>query len=383
MTKEQQGQQAQTKSQQRPSLTQENVSIIESPATLPDFSKRAQLSGLPHHATTRQLRQQHVLNLQRWHGNHFVQRHMADNRIARQDEEEAVEAPPMNSAVLAFDEEIEGHAAPAGFVQLQPAGSGNTANINLVVNAPNVVRMSEKDIAAAHGRPNIAGWTSSQLRSSPTPPTAHSISITLTLNFTMELASEYSGVPLQILQDHENGHVKIAKRIAEDLKENLKFDLEALPDFTADNEVQAAAIVRRVTQDFVTDDRKEQDAFDAADYHRMTQAYLGSKTPLADLEAQSAAIKSMADALRGFKAAVDLGTLIQFMAQQVVQAGSGLSADDLSRLQYNPEFKALVGSIQREVRWMLDMGDSIGSYLFDLMSQVDVTLMKFAWAAPS
>jgi hypothetical protein len=66
----------------------------------------------------------------------------------------------------------------------------------------------------------------------------------------------------------------------------------------------------------------------------------------------------------------------------VVQAGSGLSADDLSRLQYNPEFKALVGSCQREVRWMVEMGDSIGSYLFDLMTQVDATLMKFAWAAP-
>jgi hypothetical protein len=79
---------------------------------------------------------------------------------------------------------------------------------------------------------------------------------------------------------------------------------------------------------------------------------------------------------------MDLGTLIQFMAQQVVQMGQGLSADDLARLQYNPQFKALVGSCQREVRWMLEMGDSIGSYLFDLMTEVDVTLMKFAWAPP-
>lgn len=378
MSKEQQAESKQQKAQ-RPSPTVESAPLAES---LLAFPGSLAPGGLPDHATARPWRQQHILHLQKRHGNHFVQRHLADELVARQDEEEEVEAPPMSAAVLAFEEEIEGYAAPDGLVQLQPDGGANTATINLTVNPPNVVRKPEKDIASAHGRSEIAGWTSSQLRSSATPPTAHSITINLTLNFTMELASEYSGVPLQILQDHENGHVKIATRLAEDLKDNLKFDLEALPDFTATNEVKASEIVRRITQDYVSDDRKEQDAFDTADYHRMTQAYLGSKTPLADLEAQSPAIKGMADALRGFKAAVDLGTLIQYMAQQVVQAGQGLSADDLARLQYNPEFKALVGSCQRDVRWMVDMGDALGSYLFDLMTEVDNTLMRFTWAAP-
>lgn len=307
---------------------------------------------------------------------------LAVEKIQREDEE-----PLLNPQALTLEEELKGHALtklqrrPDGSIQRQPGGGGTTANISLDVKPPTVNRLPEQTISSRHGSAGIAGWTKAKLRASPTPPTKDHIDIKLTLTFTMDLAEEYRGEVLAVLQDHENGHVKISTDLVNKLKDDLKWYLESLPDFTADNEVAAAGAVKRAVRNFVTDDEEAQKAFDASDYPRMTQAYLGAKTPLADLEAQSPAIAGMATALRGLIAAFDLGTLIQETAQGVIDAAGAVSGNDLHRLQYNREFKNLVAAAKYKINQMLEWENLLGEYMAGLLRETVSALGKFTWSA--
>ena len=71
----------------------------------------------------------------------------------------------------------------------------------------------------------------------------------------------------------------------------------------------------------------------------MHQAYLGARTPLADLEAQSPTILHASTSLRVFNNLITSQgqSIVAVLAQSVINSAQALSTDDRNKLQYNPE----------------------------------------------
>lgn len=386
MSKEQQSQPKQNQVQ-RPSRTVESAPM---PENLAVFSGLSALSGLPDHATTRPLRQQALLHMQKQHGNAYVQRHLHPEDVQLSEEDEA----PLPTEGLGAQEELEGHgdlgrqaviqredgpgaAAPAA------APPSPTANITLTVNPPTIVRSPEADISASHGAENIAGWCTPAYNVSVTSRTATTIGMTVTLSFTIELASEYTGDRLSVLSDHENGHVIIGERLArQHFVTDLQTNLQALPNFSAGPPIQTQIVA--AANGFTTAEGTESRAYDTADYPRMREAYFGVRTPLADLAAASAPIQRMIDALQAFNNyvtnmdALDTDeSALENVTHPIIQARTALSQTDVSRLQYNPEFKTLVATSQNFVAGMKDHVSETGGIN---LHEIELTLATFTWA---
>ncbi len=370
---------------------------------------------LPSHPTAQSMRRRAVLQLQQLHGNHYVQRVLArgvsNGSIQRQDEPEVQRS-------LGLDEELEGH--PSGDIRpdIQRDGegeteegeaeeAGTTANITLSANEPTITRPRQAAIEARHG-PNIAGWTTPRDRIRVPNKTPTTITITITLTFRIELAREYTGDRLSVLQDHENHHPTIARNVAQEyLVDNLRTALEALPNFDDEAPIQAA--IESAHNDFVTNEGTEARAFDTNDYSRMEEAYYGVRTPLADLASATAAVQTMVTAIDSFNSSAaaepeaeaaepsaetaetegetpeEVGespeqansTRIIALAQPVIDARAGLAQVDVDRLQYNPEFKGKVSTASGHVTTL--SGTPLNEAAQNKLQELQTSLNGFTW----
>ncbi|MGB3714971.1 MAG: hypothetical protein WA996_11135 [Candidatus Promineifilaceae bacterium] len=357
---------------------------------------------LPAHSTARSLRQAAVLQLQQLHGNHYVQRVLAtgasNGSIRSQSEREL----QLSAEGLGLDEELEGHPSGGIMPYIQRDGeeesgegdaeeSAPTVNISLTANEPTITRPSQAAIEARHGA-NIAGWTTPRDTILVPSKTDTSITITITLNFRIKLAREYTGDRLAVLQDHENHHPTIARNVAQEyLVDNLRTALEALPDFRDGAPIQAA--IQSAHNDFVSNEGTEARAFDTADYSRMEEAYYGVRTPLADLASATAAVQTMVTAIDSFNSGATAepeaaegeeesaeeanSTRIIALAQPVIDARAGLAQVDVDRLQYNMEFKGKVTTAGGHVTTL--GGTSLNEAAQTKLQELQTTLNGFTW----
>jgi hypothetical protein len=265
------------------------------------------------------------------------------------------------------------------------------ATVTYTKNEPNIIRKPAADIAAGHGQADAAGWTTPRYNVGVPFANPSRIDLNVTLDFDMELASEYTGATLSVLQDHENGHVNIGR---EKGQTHLVDDLESgLESNAALSRPIIQTAIGSATSTFVTEEQTASQSYDATDYPRMHQAYLGARTPLADLESASGTIRAAAAKLRSFIGGVSVGTQGQaaLFANDATDACQALSVNELSVLQYNPEFKALVASARSKI------DEYIESFHYDLwiiefslltdttrtaLETLAMALDGFTWSAP-
>lgn len=342
-----------------------------------------------------------VTHLQQQVGNRAVNRMLNDNAVMRQVDggvrEEETDSQPINVSGLGRQEELTGHGNTGGgqvgnMAEIQRNGGGAVAaNISLTSNPPLEMTLPAADIAANHSRPGVAGWTTPQYDIQVPSASPSQIDINVTMDYDMELAEEYSGDILRVLRDHEFGHVNIGNQKAQQhLVNNLESNLEAQPALTRTN-IQAA--INTAANTFVAQEGTGSQSYDAMDYPRMQQAYLGARLPLADLEARSGKIAKMAGALRQFNAQgpAAVETQINSLTQAVLDAADALSTDEVSQLQYNAGFASLVASCRAKIDevlerfnwdlWILEfstLSQDVRRKLDELRSSLD----GFTWRSP-
>jgi len=258
-------------------------------------------------------------------------------------------------------------SAPVPYVQKR-GPFGVEATISLTVNPPSITRRPAAEIEADHGRPGVAGWTTPVYRSPDPTGDAANINIDFTLDFAMEIAEEYTGTRGQILQDHEQGHVDIGRRKAQEhFVNNLKANLESQ---VALNRANVGTALAAAQTNFTNEEEADSQAYDNADYPRMEQAYLGARTPLSDLEDVSEGISDVAMTMRNFnsQAMEAEEEEISSLAQEVISKTDALTPDDLAQLQYNPEFKVLV--------------DLVRSKIFEVIQRIAWENIDFEFSSP-
>ena len=353
-----------------------------------------------------------ILNLQRQIGNQSVVSLLQGPRhIQRQptDSDSEAEEEPFETSGFGLQGRMTGHgftptpnrAARSGdplpntianpLIQRQ-GGNGVTVNATFTSNAPTITRAPAESIAAGHGRPNVAGWTTPRYNFQVPFANPSRIDFSVTMDYDMELASEYTGDTLSVLQDHEMGHVNIGKDKGKThLVDDLKSQYEGQSALTRAGIVSArnnAAMLFQNEEGVASED------YDSADYPRMQQAYLGARTPLADLEAKSPAILQASSSLRAFSgAAAGVGQgIMRGLALGVMNSAAALSADDRSQLQYNPEFKALVSQAQQIITdyieahhfdfFLMDF-NMLAEETMSVLENLRTVLAGFTWQAPS
>lgn len=338
------------------------------------------LADLPAQSNARTVRQDAVLRLQRRLGNNYVQR-----QIARQADEEG--DVPVSAEGLGLEAELEGH--PFGPVLQREDEAGDApaetlaADVTLELKAPAVKRPTEKQIQDKHGVQGIAGYTKPTIKFAVPEAKKYSIKVKVIITFAMDLASEYTGGRLQVLRDHEDSHILIAEKVAnEHVIKPLKSEIEALKEFNSSTKPKINPMFNDKYQKFKDEEKIESDAFDAVDYPRMKQAYLGVKTSLANLAAGSAKIKTMSAAMDAFNngaaGAADADSIGK-LTKAVADAQAALSADDLARLQYNEEFKGKVSTAQGIVSKMTEKPDALAEGVKAKLDELSPILDKFTW----
>jgi hypothetical protein len=314
----------------------------------------------------------------------------------------ATAAVQIDASQLGVREELPGHgdnqathddvSAPGA----ESEGSRPTPNVDVVVamtvNPPTEEPKPAADIAEAHDRPGVAGWTTPAYEIEVPHVDQDDIDVDVTLDFNIELAEEYTGDTLKVLRDHEYGHVEIGKDVgSEHLVDGLHDDLSALPDFSSAPPIQGAIV--STAQEFNAAEGNASRAYDNIDYPRMQQAYLGARTPLTDLEAASTKIASMAEALRDFNTALPQADEddVVGLAQEMIDARDGLDDDELARLQYNGEFKALVRECQGITEafvesyhwdlWIIEFS-TLDEAARQKLNELKIVLEGFTWEPP-
>ncbi|MDQ2808828.1 MAG: DUF922 domain-containing Zn-dependent protease [Chloroflexota bacterium] len=296
--------------------------------------------------------------MQQTYGNRAVQRMMAVQRdpapAAPADPQQAPAPPDLSGT--AITRELPGHgdtgtgatataAPPTTAPPSAPTAPHYTAGVTINPSAPAIARPRGELIADAHGRPGAMGWTTPFINVPDPAVAGTNLNITVNLTFQMELAAEYVDGRLSVLQDHENVHVEIAKKKADlHLKQELEAALNAM---TAFSRTGYTAALQGAINKFISEEAKDSQTFDNVDYPRMVAAYRGVRVPLATLAAGSRGIRTMVGTLTAFNAGVrptaDEDRVVS-LAQGVIGATGGVSATDLTPLQYNPGFKALAAS---------------------------------------
>jgi hypothetical protein len=318
--------------------------------------------------------------------------------IARQ---VAEEQSPLDPAQLGLQRELPGHG-DNGTAQNQgaaPAAGGGgrspaivNAVVGMTVNPPTEESKPAADIAAAHNKPGVAGWTTPAYDIKVPHVDPNRIDVNVTLDFKIELAQEYKDDTLKVLRDHEYGHVDIGKEEGQEhLVNGLHDDLSALPNFSSAPPIRQAIV--KAAQQFSAAEGNASQAYDSLDYPRMEQAYLGARTPLAKLEAAAPNITTMAKALRGFASAISRTNAkgMITLAQKIIEARDRLTEDELAQLQYNPEFKKLVTESQAKIEafiesyhwdlWIIEFS-TLGEEARNKLDELKITLADFTWQAP-
>ena len=353
--------------------------------------------------------------LQRMGGNAYVQRLLrktaASDQVQRDPKPEEEPAPDLSGLGLG-NQKLPGHGqtgggapAPTGPTATTPPSAGVvTANINLTVHAPSIVRKTAREIASSHGRAGSAGWTTPAYSISDPVAVGNSLTINVTLDFTIELDSERQDEALAVISDHEQGHVHIGEAKArQHLVTGFKSALEALPRLTRSGYTSAQ---NTAITNFTTEEGNDSRDYDAVDYPRMMLANTGAKTPLSTLARRFPDIAAGASSLRAYAQAfrmatysfniiiIDDATVIS-RADAVIAATDAMSADSLNLLQYNPQFKALVSNVrlfnnqytqqQRngpEFMNQMPSDENISAPVREKLQILEAALGFYSWSAP-
>ena len=318
-------------------------------------------------------------------------------RAEEEEEDTAASTPektPADASKLGLKERLPGHGneGDAGGQAEDAKGKsgappeGVDVEIVLSANPPEEERRAEADIAKDHNKPGVAGWTTTEYLVRVPHLDLTSIDVEVVLDFDIELAQEYSGEQLQVLRDHEYGHVNIGKEEAQEhLVDDLKGHLDAFPDFSDTAQVQHGLV--SAGNLFEVEEGNASRAYDNLDYPRMQQAYYGARTPLADLEAGSPMIATAAEALRQFIAMEPpVGQdMVGSAAETAIKACEDLGDEELSRLQYNREFKHLVDQALIDIGkwnvWLVEFTEPDATTSRTL-EQLVFMLEGFEWKPP-
>ncbi len=340
---------------QKPQLTptaKEGAQAQTSPYALPALPQAGWMA-LPQHATTRPQRQAQLLQMQRQQGNRFVQRKLAHLQRTEGEEEAAAAPKVIDASGVSINEKLPGYGLTP-FIQRAPAKEKVKAHVGLTSNSPGMVAMPAAAIGASHGRPDAVGWTTPQFDVKVTYLDEQNVHVKVTLDFMVELPIDYDADAAEVVIDHELGHVRIGERKAQKhLVDEVKAEFEKLDK--VENAAQVQSVLAAGAQKFKDSEKEASNSYDNTDYARMVEAYQGVRKTLSELASKSAAIAQVAGALRSINSRLlmnfrnhDFGT-IETLADAAIAARGTLSAQELARLQYNKEFKALVSSCKEKI----------------------------------
>ncbi|MEI2612115.1 MAG: hypothetical protein V9G20_26055 [Candidatus Promineifilaceae bacterium] len=317
-----------------------------------------QLPALANYPTTRPQRQAQVLQMQKQQGNRSVQRTLA--HLQRTDgEEEAAAAPRvLNAGGINIHEQVPGYGLiPTLQRAPTPAKPAEKvkSHVKLKSNSPQMQALPAAAIGAAHGRPDAVGWTTPQWDVAVSYADEQNVHVAVTLDFRVELPIDYDADAAAVVIDHELGHVRIAERKAQThMVDEVNAEFQKLDKVESESQIQT--ILNGASAKLKEAEKQASTQYDNTDYARMVEAYQGVRKSLAELASKSAAIAQVADSLRSVNnrlllslRSYDFGT-IQSLADAAIAARGGLSAQELARLQYNKEFKGLVGTCQSRIQ---------------------------------
>jgi hypothetical protein len=321
---------------------------------------------LAEYANTRPQRQAQLLQMQKQQGNRFVQRRLADLQRTEGEEEAAAAPKVINASGVSINEKLPGYGLTP-LIQRAPAKEKVKAHVGLTSNSPGMVALPAAAIGASHGRPDAVGWTTPQFNVKVTYADEQNVHVKVILDFMVELPIDYDSAAAEVVIDHELGHVRIGERKAQKhLVDEVKAEFEKLDKVEDASQIQS--VLAAGAQKFKDAEKEASNSYDNTDYARMVEAYQGVRKTLSELASKSAAIAQVAGALRGVNSRLlmnlrnhDFGT-IEALADAAITARGALSAQELARLQYNKEFKALVGSCKGKIE---------ATRRFDLMIGVD------------
>lgn len=345
------------------------------------------LEELPAQSNAFAARKKAVLQLQRHLGNEHVQRQIAQHQIARQEEETN---QTLSTEGMGITLELEGHAASPAVQREDGADAGEAeaakpaVDVSIKLNPPKVKRMTEKQVQQKHGKPDIAGYTKPEIDISVPTFKTQEIKVVVTLDFKMDLASEYTGGRLQVLRDHEDAHILIAEKVAKEyVVEPLESFLGEMSEFSQGNASDIQTKLGEVVQDFKTEEGTESESFDNVDYPRMKDAYYGVATSLADLASGSAEIKAMVEAMDAFnsgaKAAAKDKDALGDLAKAIVDGQSALGETNMARLQYNSDFKGKVTQAQGLVEELKKKPEDLAEGASGKLDELTPVLASFTW----
>jgi hypothetical protein len=270
--------------------------------------------------------------------------------------------------------QVKGHTSGAGAIAVQRQASPPPIKLSttaVIFKEPDIIRKPSSEIVAEHGRKGIAGWTTPFYEIKFPVVKDNEIQVDTVISFKMEMDNTYRGGFLSVLQDHEQGHVRIAQEKAKaTFGDQLGNALQAMPDYKQRKPIADARDAAVAA--FSTQEGAASKAYDDTDYPRMANAYYGVKTPLAKLIAQSTAIRRLTNAmwslmvLSGKKRLSP--TTVATRANAISKARDVLPDDDMDILQYNMGFKGYLGrcsAVVSELRQRSDLDDDAQAHLRD------------------
>lgn len=303
-----------------------------------------------------------LLAAQRQAGNHAV-----DLALQRQ---AATGLPEFDLAVL----QVTGQTPGAGAIAVQRQTSPppiKLSSATVIFKEPDIVRKPSSEIVTEHGRKGIAGWTTPFYEIKFPVVKENEIQVDTVISFKMEMDNTYRGGFLSVLQDHEQGHVRIGQEKARaTFGDQLGNALQALPNYKQQKPIVDARDA--AIKAFAKQEGAASKAYDDTDYPRMANAYYGVKTPLVKLIAQSTAIRRLTNAmwslmvLSGKKKLS--ATTVAARANAVSKARDMLPDEDMDMLQYNLGFKGYLrrcSGVISELRQRSDMDDDAQAHLRD------------------
>jgi hypothetical protein len=338
------------------------------------------LPDLPAQSNAQSARQQALLQMQRHLGNAYVQRQIAE----QEDKNRNLSTKGMGMTLW-----LEGHADHLA-VQREDEASEEEAppkpsvDISIKLNKPTIKYMSEKKVQQKHDREDIAGYTKPGINIGVPVFKPQKIKIVVTLDFFMDLASEYKGGRKQVLRDHEDSHILIAEKVAKEwVVDPLKDDIAEFDEFNQGNAAEVKGKFGPRLKDFEREEGIASQDYDDLDYPRMDEAYFGVATSLADLSSGSEEVKNMVSAMDAFnagaKAAAGDAEALGGLTKAVTEAQEALGDTNLARLQYNKDFKKKVSTAQAIVAKLSKKPDKLAEGVKDKLDEISPALEKFTW----
>ncbi|KRA37247.1 MULTISPECIES: DUF922 domain-containing protein [unclassified Nocardioides] len=229
---------------------------------------------------------------------------------------------------------------------------------------PTYAMTKSAEIAIKKGGHNVAAWTTPNWEFNGVYM-ANDLSVlklSYELAFLVELPSDYDAAKVEMLKQHELGHVEIAKRKAKEAFEvSLKAKIAALDDARDLNVIKA--MITKAMDEAKAAEKAASQAFDDAEYKVMSDRYRGIKAPLAELTRASPGIAAAAKVLKSVPGAMQRARgmaasgVTAGTAARVDAAAGALSAAEVARVQFNAEFSALVSSAQAAANDFITSGE--------------------------